>query len=171
LSNEKQLEVSRVVSAPAERVFALLADPRRHVVIDGSGMLQSSDSEPITAAGQVFTMNMHHNDLGSYQTMNTVTEFVPNVRLGWAPNLDPSCDLATKLELAGITPGGHTYTYRLSEVDCGTEVVQTYDWSGVTDPKFEAFCPFVNREQLADTLAKLARAVEDTAIEVSSPSG
>jgi hypothetical protein len=49
-----------------------------------------------------------------------------------------------------------------ARVDGGTEVTQIYDWSGVKDPRFEAFCPFASRQDLADTLANLARAVEGT---------
>jgi uncharacterized protein (TIGR03086 family) len=161
MSDVKQIEVSRVVHAPAERVFAILADPGRHRAIDGAGMLQGTDSGPITEAGQVFAMYMHHDDLGDYRVFNTVTEFEPGRVVGWAPRLDPDCDLAEKL--AGIRTGGHTYTYRLRGAEDGTEVIQTYDWSGVTDPKFEAFCPFVSREQLAGSLENLARAVEEVA--------
>ncbi|MCE3554422.1 TIGR03086 family metal-binding protein [Pseudonocardia sp. RS11V-5] len=158
MSDAKQLEATRVVHAPAARVFAILADPRRHEAIDGSGMLRGTDSGPITAAVQVFAMNMHHDGLGDYRAFNTVTEFEPGVVLGWAPGLDPDCEVAEKL--AGITTGGHTYTYRLREVAAGTEVTEIYDWSGVQDPQFEAFCPMVSREQLAGSLERLARAVE-----------
>ncbi|MFC5951788.1 SRPBCC family protein [Pseudonocardia lutea] len=160
MGDAKQMEVSRVVHAPAERVFAVLADPRRHGAIDGSGTLRSTESGPVTAAGQVFTMHMHHDDLGDYRSLNTVTEFEPGVVVGWAPRLDTDfeCELVGKL--AGIRTGGHTYTYRLRDADGGTEVTETYDWSGVTDPRFEAFCPFVTREQLAAGLEKLARTVE-----------
>lgn len=160
MSDAKEMEVSRVVHAPAARVFAVLADPRRHPTIDGSGMLQGTRSDSITASGQEFVMRMHHDDLGDYQTVNAVTAFEPDVVVGWAPRLDTGfeCDLVGKL--AGIRTGGHTYTYRLREAGDDTEVTETYDWSGVTDPRFEAFCPFVTREQLADTLDNLARAVE-----------
>ncbi|MEU7814775.1 SRPBCC family protein [Pseudonocardia sp. NPDC049154] len=159
MSDVTQMEARRVVHAPAGRVFAVLADPGRHPAIDGSGMLRGTDSGPITAAGQVFAMNMHHDDLGDYRVFNTVTEFEPEAVVGWAPRLDPDCELAEK-QLAGIRTGGHTYTYRLTEVGDGTEVTETYDWSGVSDPKFEAFCPLVSREQLVGTLERLARAVE-----------
>lgn len=160
MSDVKQMEARRVVHAPAARVFAVLADPRRHPTIDGSGMLQGTSSDSINAAGQEFAMRMHHDDLGDYQTVNTVTAFEPDVVVGWAPRLDTGfeCELVGKL--ADIRTGGHTYTYRLRDADGGTEVTETYDWSGVTDPRFEAFCPFVTREQLAGTLEKLARAVE-----------
>lgn len=159
MSDVTQMEARRVVHAPAGRVFAVLADPGRHPAIDGSGMLRGTESGPITAAGQVFAMNMHIDGLGDYRSLNTVVEFEPGVVVGWAPKLDPDCgEVAEKL--AGITTGGHTYTYRLRDTGDGTEVTETYDWSGVSDPKFEAFCPLVSREQLVGTLERLARAVE-----------
>lgn len=158
MEETKELTARRTVAASAEHVFALLADPRQHIVLDGSKTLQSTESGTITEAGQMFVMHMHRDDLGDYRTVNTVTEFVPGSCIGWAPSLDPSCALFQ--ELSGMTTGGHTYTYHLYAVDRGTEVVQTYDWSGVTDPRFEAFCPMVSQEELATTLANLAHALE-----------
>jgi hypothetical protein len=123
-------------------------------------MVKGAESGPITKAGQVFVMSMHRDDLGHYRTVNTVTEFEPGTSLGWAPALDRSyqCELVERF--AGITTGGHTYTYRLRDVDGGTAVTQIYDWSGVKDPRFGAFCPLVSHEQLANTLANLAHEVE-----------
>ena len=160
MDDAKRFEVRQVVAAPIEQVFAVIADPGKHVGIDGSGMLQRTDSGPVAAVGQVFAMDMYRDSLGHYRTVNLVTEFEPGVRLSWAPSLDVSypCPLVDKL--ANITTGGHTYTYQLREVTGGTEITQIYDWSGVKDPQFESFCPFVSREELADTLTKLAREVE-----------
>jgi hypothetical protein len=160
MSDGKQLEVTRTVRAPADQIFALLTDPKQHVVIDGSGLLQGTDSDPITEVGQVFAVNMYREDLGPYRSLNAVTAFEPGRRIGWAPYLDPDCELAPKIAAAGIKTGGHTYVYDLRENGGVTEVTQTYDWSGVTDPKFEAYCPFVSREDLMATLDRLADAVE-----------
>jgi hypothetical protein len=62
--SEKQLEASRIIAAPIDRVFAVLEDPRQHVLIDGSGTVKDTESGPITHVGQVFTVNMHRADLG-----------------------------------------------------------------------------------------------------------
>ena len=49
------VSVSRRIEAPAARIFAVLADPRRHLEIDGSGMLRGPSSDgAITSAGEVF---------------------------------------------------------------------------------------------------------------------
>jgi hypothetical protein len=44
MDDAKRFEVRQVVAAPIEQVFAVVADPRKHVGIDGSGMLQRTDS-------------------------------------------------------------------------------------------------------------------------------
>jgi hypothetical protein len=160
----RQLQVTRTVRAPADRIFALLVDPEQHVVIDGSGLLQGTDSGPITEVGQIFAVNMYREDYGPWRTLNTVTALEPGRRIGWAPTLDPECELAPRILGAGIKTGGHTYVYDLRENDGVTEVTQTYDWSGVTDPRFEALaCPFVTGEELMATLDRLADAVESPA--------
>jgi hypothetical protein len=157
MDTDTRLQVTRTIEAPAADVFAVLSDPARHTAIDGSGLLQGSDAAPVTAAGQVFAMRMYRDDLGPWRTFNTVTTFEDGRRIGWSPALDPDCELAPKL--AGITTGGHRYVYELDEHDGVTDVTQTYDWSGVADPGFAAFCPFVSADALRATLDRLAEAV------------
>lgn len=159
MDTDKKLQASRVVAAPADHVFALLSDPHRHSALDGAGMIRGveGDTPPISGIGQVFTMNMHADDLGDYRMVNSVTAFVPGARVGWAPKVDPTCELAGKL--GDMEASGHTFTYDLREVDGGTEVTSTYDWTGVKDPQFEEMFPRVSQEQLAGTLDKLSDAV------------
>jgi hypothetical protein len=160
MTDAKQYQVSRFIHAPAEHIFALLADPARHTEIDGSDMLQGSASSPIAAADQSFVVNMFRDDLGHYRTVNTVVLFEPPTRIGWAPTLDTSFPCALVDRLAAIRTGGHTYSYQLREFQDGTEVTETYDWSRVPDPKFAALCPIMTPDDLARTLANLAGAVE-----------
>jgi hypothetical protein len=152
-------EVTLSVDAPRDRVFEVLADPRRHVAIDASGMVQGTESPAISAPGQTFVMDMYRDDLGHYRTLNTVTEFETGARFGWAPQLDTSfaCPLVDRL--ASVRTGGHTYTYVVEDEGDGSRVTQIYDWSGVADPQFAAFCPLITRDQLAATLANLAEVV------------
>lgn len=156
---DKQLQASKVIPAPPEKIFELLADPNRHTDLDGAGMLRGieGDAAPIKGIGQVFTMNMHQPDLGDYRMVNTVTAFVENSRVGWGPRVDPTSSLAEKL--GDMDAGGHTFTYDLAEADGGTEVTVTYEWMSVKDPGFEAFFPVVSQEQLAGSLDELAKAV------------
>jgi hypothetical protein len=163
MADGNQFKVSRMVKAPPDRVFALLSDPKQHRAIDGSGMLQGTTSGPITGVGQVFTMEMYRDDLGPWRTINTVTEFDPGAVIGWAPDLDRSFECQVSQMLATVTTGGHSYAYHLRETAEGTEVQQIYDWSGVADPNFGALCPFVTREQLTETLNRLADVAEQRA--------
>lgn len=77
------LEQDADSSAPA--LFALLADPRSHVQMDASGMLQATeDATVIDHVEQVFSMAMHYPSLGDYITDNRVVEFEPDRCLTWA---------------------------------------------------------------------------------------
>jgi uncharacterized protein YndB with AHSA1/START domain len=75
--------VERLISGPPEPIFDVLADPAKHALIDGSGMLRGAseaDSERL-ALGVTFGMSMK---LGvSYSTVNTVVEFEENRRIAW----------------------------------------------------------------------------------------
>jgi uncharacterized protein YndB with AHSA1/START domain len=155
VDTSKQLQVSRVVDAPAEKIFALLVDPNRHPEIDGAGMLRGTegDTPSISGVGQRFTMIMQAPGLGDYRVINTVTAYMPGARIGWGPRLDPTCELAKRF--SDMETGGHTYTYDLREVEGGTEITQTYEWMSVKDPQFEAMCPFVSQEQMAATLNRI----------------
>src|SRR5438445_10362811 len=99
MADTKQFQASRVIHAPAQRILALLAGPARHTEIDGSHMVQGSESLPITDADQKFVVNMFREDLGHYRTLNTVVAFDPPNRIGWAPTLDTSysCPLVDRL--------------------------------------------------------------------------
>ncbi|MHA6781199.1 SRPBCC family protein [Pseudonocardia saturnea] len=160
MDTDKKLQVSKIIDAPAADIFALLSDPSRHSELDGSGFIKgvSGETQPISGIGQVFTMEMHAEDMGDYRMVNSVTAFVEGARVGWAPKVDPTCDLAEKL--GEMDTSGHTYTYDLAEVDGGTEVTSTYDWTSVKDPQFEAMFPRVSQEQLADSLDKIEAAVK-----------
>jgi hypothetical protein len=159
MDTSRKLQASKVIDAPADVIFALLADPNRHQELDDAGMIRGveGDAPPIKGIGQIFAMNMNQAAMGDYRMINTVTAYVPDARIGWAPTLDPSCDLAEKL--GDMDASGHTYTYDLHEVEGGTEVTQTYEWMSVKDPKFLEMFPVVSQEQLAGTLDRIAAAV------------
>jgi uncharacterized protein YndB with AHSA1/START domain len=75
--------VERLISAPPETIFDVLADPAKHALIDGSGMLQGANEGATTrlALGVTFGMGMK---LGmQYSTVNTVVEFEENRRIAW----------------------------------------------------------------------------------------
>ena len=86
MTDEYATEVSRRIEAPADRIFAILANPQRHTDLDGSGMLRGAlSNEMITGVGDVFSMNMYLDEVGDYVMMNFVVEFEKNRRIGWEP--------------------------------------------------------------------------------------
>ena len=146
----RRIQVSRVVTAPAGRVFAFLADPDNHLLLDTSGMVRgSADHATVTGVGAVFVMDMHNAIRGDHQVENHVVVFEPDRALGWAP-AEP-----------GHEPAGHTYVWRLRPDGEGRTVVsQTYDWSGFSHLDMLSHLPVLDREQLRRSLDLLARAVE-----------
>jgi hypothetical protein len=59
--------VSRRIEAPAEQLFALLADLANHPLFDGSGMvLEPAPAVRLSGTGDMFVMNMHHVRSGFY---------------------------------------------------------------------------------------------------------
>ena len=84
---------TRVISASAEAIFGVLADPTSHAAIDGTGWVCNAlDSEPLTAAGQIFRMSMYnpnHPD-GNYQMANQVEVFEPPNAISWEPGNRPA---------------------------------------------------------------------------------
>jgi uncharacterized protein YndB with AHSA1/START domain len=125
---ETQILVQVVVDVPAANLFALLADPRRHAEIDGSGLVMGDvAARPITAVGQVFTMAMSDPSRGDYRTDNEVLAFEPDRLIAWS-----TAD-------AGQPPAGVRWRWQLDPAGPGrTTVVHTYDWTNVTDPELLA---------------------------------
>ena len=74
------ITVQRLVPAPPERIFDLLADPDGHAQIDGGGtVLGARSGGRRLALGDRFGMDMH---LGvAYSTRNTVIELEENRRV------------------------------------------------------------------------------------------
>ena len=125
---------SVVVPAPPGEVFALLADPRRHAEIDGSGTVKGVVSGPERLSlGSRFGMRMR---LGvPYVISNEVVELEPDRRIAWRHL------------------GHHVWRYELEPVDGGTRVTETFDWGPARAPRVL---------ELLGVPARNARAVEAT---------
>jgi hypothetical protein len=80
------VKVSKRMEVEPARIFEILSQPKRHIEIDGSGMLRGAiTEEPIAGIGDVFAMKMYHEELGDYEMNNRVVEFEDNHRITWEP--------------------------------------------------------------------------------------
>lgn len=114
---------TRTIAASPEAVFAVLADPSRHQETEpGDWVRDAVDTAPITAAGQIFAMNMYFDRAGGdYVTHNLVTAFEANRSIAWATG---------RLTEAGThDAGGWWWRYDLAPNGAATDVTLTYDWT------------------------------------------
>jgi uncharacterized protein YndB with AHSA1/START domain len=149
------VSVERVIAAPADRIFELVADPARHHDIDGSGSVRDAKSSPTRLSmGATFGMSMH---LGiNYSMLNEVIEFDDGKRIAWQTR--PSGNFQRRLF------GGRIWRYELEPADGGTLVRESWDISqekgpikgllGIGKSKDHT------REAMEKTLANIARLTE-----------
>jgi Polyketide cyclase / dehydrase and lipid transport len=148
---DQLISESTTVGAPPGVVFAILADPRQHNRIDGSGSVGSVIAGPdrLTAKGQTFTVRMTLFGV-PYVIRNRVVEFEADRRIAWRHFT------------------ANRWRYELAPTaDGGTRVTETFDPTradGITDAvvRWARFYER-NREGIRGTLERLKRAAEDDA--------
>lgn len=131
---------SILVEAPADRIFDLLADPRRHPDFDGSGSVRGAVSGPERLSlGAKFGMDMR---LGvPYRVSSQVKEFEEGRRIAWAHI------------------GGHRWRYELEPLaDGSTRVTETFDATTARSARALKLMDAYNRNTRAieETLPRLA---------------
>lgn len=149
----ERLAVKRIIPVSPSIIFRLLCDPQGHVLIDSSGMLQSSTGHSVVAVGDTFVVHMDRESLNDYPlglydvTINIVT-FVRDQEIAWTV-------------LGQIRPPmGYVYGYTLEPVDGGTLVTSFYDWSNAhADWKAMGIFPVIPESALRATLGILAQTV------------
>jgi hypothetical protein len=142
------------IEAPADAVFAVLADPTSHPAIDGTGWVAKAlDDAALTEPGQVFRMAMYHpnHPNGSYEMANQVRVLEAPRAIAWAPGQDLEGD-------GNLRFGGWIWRYDLVPAGpTSTDVTLSYDWSAV--PPFVRehiqFPPFA-ADHLENSLRHLA---------------
>ena len=151
---DDRVTLTRRISAAPDAVFAVITDPRRHVDIDGSGMLVAApDAQSLRAVGDTFDMDMDREPLGDlpmgkYTVRNTVTKFVPDTTLEW--------------NVGGVDqpPFGHVYGYELRAAGPTSTDVSLYcDWTGVRASRIRDRFPIVPVHMLEKSLDNLERIV------------
>ncbi|MFE6778345.1 polyketide cyclase [Streptomyces sp. NPDC057702] len=151
--DREYVSVSLRVAAPAERVFAVLADPATHAAIDGTGWVRKPvDPAPLTEVGQIFRMGMYHANHpdGDYQVANKVHVHEAPRAIGWLTGEEG--------EDGQVTFGGWFWRYDLVPLGpSGTEVTLTYDWTAVPPSirEYLAF-PLFGLDHLSHSLQHLA---------------
>ena len=136
----------RVIAAPAQAIFDVIADPFMHPVIDGTESVRA----PLAGAasrlvlGSEFGMRMRI--VVPYRITNRVVEFEEGRRIAW-----------THI-------GGARWRYQLEPVDGGTRVTETFDWSTATVAFYDLGIrllgfPRRNKAGIERTLERLADVV------------
>ncbi|TDQ55028.1 SRPBCC family protein [Actinorugispora endophytica] len=107
-----QISRSVVIAAPAARIFDILADPRRHPDMDGSGSVRGVVRGPDRLErGSEFGMDMKLLGL-PYRITNRVVEYERNRLIAWRHG------------------GPHRWRWHLEPVDeHTTRVTETFDYS------------------------------------------
>jgi uncharacterized protein YndB with AHSA1/START domain len=140
------VSATREIAAPADRIFALIADPSQQPRWDGNDNLARAEAgQRVHGVGEVFEMTLTRGSVRE----NHVVEFEEGRRIAWTP-----------AEL-GKRPPGHLWRWELEPIEASrTLVTHTYDWTRLTDsnrlPRARATTP----ERLAASLDRLAALAE-----------
>lgn len=112
MGKERKVSTSRVIAADRQALFDVIADPAMHPVIDGSGSVKAArDGAPERLSlGAEFGMDMKMG--ASYRIENEVVEFEEGELIAWRHF------------------SGNRWRYRFEDVEGGTRVTETFDWSG-----------------------------------------
>ncbi|RSN51302.1 SRPBCC family protein [Actinomadura sp. WAC 06369] len=159
---EERFEVRRTIAAPPATVFAVLTDPRGHVAIDSSGMLQSAEGERVAKAGDRFVVHMDRESLndypfGKYDVTVMITEFERDAHIQWT------------IEGLIKPPIRHLYGYRVEPAEEGSLVTSYYDWSRIDEEyRGKGIFPVIPEAGLRATLGILARTVEQPPLDLGA---
>lgn len=134
---------SIVIDAPADKIFDILAAPRRHSEFDGSGTVNGMVEGPLRLfRGARFGMDM---TLGMpYRISNRVVEFEENRLIAWRHF------------------GPHRWRWELRPQDDGTtEVTETFDYTRAPFGVYELLgFPARNARGIEETLPRLKSLAE-----------
>lgn len=123
MTKKRIVSVTREIDADAATIFAILRNPAKHPLIDGSDTVKESRDEDaeLLELGSQFSMKMV---LGvPYVIANKVVEFEEDRLIAWAHF------------------GGHRWRYELEPIEGGTKVTESFDWGTA---KFPPFYEWVN---------------------------
>lgn len=150
---QERFEIQRPIAASPAEVFAVLTDPKGHVAIDSTGMLQWAEGDRVSAVGDCFVVHMDRESLndypmGKYDVTVVITKFEPDALIEWT------------IEGVIKPPLRHLYGYMLQPDGNGTLVTSYYDWSTIDEAYRGGVFPVIPELALRATLGILARTVE-----------
>nr|WP_296773307.1 SRPBCC family protein [Rhodococcus sp. (in: high G+C Gram-positive bacteria)] len=133
------------VNAPADELFAVVADPHRHGELDGSGTVKDTVKGPERLElGSKFSVGMKQYGV-PYRITSTVTDFV---------------DGDTTKVIEWKHPMGHTWRWEFQESRPGvTTVTEAFRYGTAKAPKLLEILkmPQQNAQGITSTLEKLAK--------------
>ena len=148
------VSVERVIKAPPEKIFELLADAGRHASFDGSESVNHASQQSVSLSmGSKFGMAMKGRKetlFLPYRTANTVVEFEPDRRIAWQTTA-----------MGGLL-GGRIWRYELSPAEGGTLVRETWDVSRDKQKRMitSGSMPQQTEQGMRATLERIARLLE-----------
>ncbi len=136
------VSATRAISASAERIFALIAEPSSQPSWDGNNNLASSaPGQRVRQVGDVFKTTLTNGAVRE----DHVVEFIEGAKIGWRP-AEP-----------GKQPPGHLWRWELSEINSTlTTVTHTYDYTALTDVKRLEKARSTTADMLRESMDKLA---------------
>jgi uncharacterized protein YndB with AHSA1/START domain len=148
--DDRLVSGSTTIAAPPNVVFDIVADPRQHRRIDGSGSVRGAVTGPDRLTrGVTFGVSMRLFGV-PYRIRNQVVEFEPDRLVAWRHF------------------GSHRWRYQLEPTDGGgTEVTETFDYTryrplAAAVVRAAGF-PGRNRRGITETLVRLKAAAESDA--------
>ena len=140
------VSAGREVSADAETVFALIADPAQQPRWDGNNNLASAaPGQRVHAVGDVFVMT----NVGDRVRENRIVELTEGRLIAWLP------------APVGEPAPGHLWRWEVEPLSEDRVLVRhTYDWSQLTDPSRMERARSTTTESLRASLDRLATLAE-----------
>jgi uncharacterized protein YndB with AHSA1/START domain len=139
---ETIVKATRAISASAEKIFELIAEPSSQPSWDGNNNLASSaPGQRVRQVGDVFKTTLTNGAVRE----NHVVEFIEGSKIAWRP-AEP-----------GKQPPGHLWRWELNEINSTlTNVTHTYDWTALTDKIRLEKARSTTAEMLRESMDKLA---------------
>lgn len=145
----ERLESQRKIAAEPRAIFELLTDPKGHLAIDSTGMLQAAEGERVKGIGDSFVVHMDGSAFSDrepalYDVTVRIVTFDPDKEIAWTPEARVNV--------------GHVWGYKLEPIEGGTLATAYLDWSQIDDD-WKSHFPAVGETALRATLGILDRTV------------